>query len=54
MNFNITFAGTYSTFQVLKRKRGTSNIKCIQFTDPSGKKYALKVVNQSRVVFEVC
>ena len=57
MNLNISFAGNaYLTFQLLERSRnkGSRNI-CIQFTHPNnGAKYALKVVNQSRVVFEVC
>ena len=58
INLNISFAvNANSTFQLVKRSsnQGTRKLKCIQFTHPNtGAKYALKVVNQSRVVFEVC
>ena len=54
MNLNISFAGKAESRFQLVEINGTEN-KCIQFTNrSSGEKYALKVVNQSRVVFEVC
>ena len=54
MNLNISFAGNAeSRFQLLPVIK--INGICIQATHPeTGAKYALKVVNQSRVVFEVC
>ena len=55
INLKISFAGNAeSRFQLL-RARVERNVICIQATHPvTGAKYALKVVNQSRVVFEVC
>ena len=55
INLNISFAGKAESRFQLVEKDGPPNIKCIQFTHPNtSAKYALKVVNQSRVVFEVC
>ena len=56
INLNISFAGNaYSTFQLSHVKINGTRNTCIQFTHPkTGAKYALKVVNESRVVFEVC
>ena len=56
INLNISFAGNAeSRFQLLPVEIKETENKCIQFTNrSSGEKYALKVVNQSRVVFEVC
>ena len=56
MNLNISFAeNANSTFQLFHVKTNGIRYTCIQFTHPNtGAKYALKVVNQSGVVFEVC
>ena len=56
MNLNISFAGNAnSTFQLFHVETNGIRYTCIQFTHPNtGAKYALKVVNQSGVVFEVC
>ena len=56
MNLNISFAGNAnSTFQLFHVETNGIRYTCIQFTHPNtGAKYALKMVNQSRVVFEVC